>query len=104
MTNEQLSSLRRMVGEPSDDGGYTDTLLTSFYVAAGNDLNLAASAVWTDKASQYAELVNRSRSGDSDSLGQLHQQALTMADRYSKLGGGIEDTGRTTKFRPIVRP
>lgn len=63
--------------------GYTDIDLQSIITAEGG-VKQAAVFIWRAKAASYSSLVDVSESGSSRSLGQLHKQALTMADTIAK--------------------
>lgn len=80
-TADELAALRRAVDEPTNADPYSDTYLNFMIDALGVDP--AASVIWTNKAAQYASLVNVSESGSSRSLSDLHKNALAMAERFS---------------------
>lgn len=106
MTQDELdaiAAIRLMIGEPNDAGDYTDAKILSLW----HDLNEAdyavASELWSRKASQYAMLVDVKEGSSARSLGQLHQQALTMARHYGSIGTYGAAGARRTTTRAIER-
>jgi hypothetical protein len=102
---DKMDRLRRMTDE-FDTTTISAIDLADYINARNGDLNAAAYDIWMEKAATYAKLVNVSEAGSSRSLGDLHEQALTMAERYGKSSaliavGVVKPTART---RPIVRP
>lgn len=89
-TPEQITALRLMVGEPTDEAPWTDENLEALIDAADSNLNLAAFNVWTAKAATYAGMVDTTESGSSRKLSQLQEQALKMAGYYQDASGIIE--------------
>jgi Cdc6-like AAA superfamily ATPase len=98
-TADELAALRRAINEFDNLDPYTDDYLKSLIDVLGVDL--AASTVWTEKAAQYASLVNVSESGSSRSLSDLHKNALAMAERFSSVGAGASNRSYTVE---IERP
>lgn len=104
-TNDQYLRLRRMVGE-TGTSEYTNTDLEIFITEAEGDMNLAASRIWGEKASAYADLVNMSEAGSSRSNSDLFKHAKEQQEYFASISitGGEEAaavTGSTT--RRIVR-
>lgn len=103
-TDDERLQLRRMTGE-ADEDNYTNADLDIFIERAAGDLNAAASLLWGEKASSYADLVNISEAGSSRSNSDLFKHAIEQRDYFSALGGGVTPgsttTGSTT--RRIVR-
>lgn len=101
-----INALRLMIG--SSD--LTDQQLAVVLVETRDDtgefnLDRAAASIWRGKAAQYAELVNVSESGSSRSLGDLHKNALAMANMYdAKLAEIVLAGSRRSRTRAIVRP
>lgn len=107
LSDDQLAQLRRMIGEPNDAGGYTDTLLNAgaeAYLKDGAyDLRSYAGSIWEEKATQVAELVNISESGSSRSNAQVFDHYMAMAARYGT--SPIPSTAATYPMSTrIVRP
>lgn len=102
--NDDYLRLRRMTGE-DDSEKYTNADLEIFINDAGGDINLAASAIWAEKAADYADLVNQSEAGSSRSNSDLFKHAADQRDHFLAVagtGGGATSTATTT--RRIVRP
>lgn len=88
-TGEELLTFRDYINESDDTNGWTEGKLTS-YLTKYSTLYRAAAAVWSVKASGYAELVNVSESGSSRSLGDLFERAQRMASYYKGLADNEE--------------
>lgn len=101
-TNDDYLRLRRMTGE-DDSTKYTNTDLEIFINDAGGDLNAAASAIWAEKASDYADLVNVSEAGSSRSNSDLFKHAADMRDHYLSIASTTPTVPAATTTRPIVR-
>lgn len=106
-TNDDILRLRRMTGEVGSKT-YTETDLAEFISLAGSDLNLAASAIWREKASGYADLVNMTEAGSSRSNSDLFKHAKEQEATFlgASSGGGVDPaTGGSgwSTTRPIVR-
>jgi hypothetical protein len=102
-TNDDYLRLRRMTGEVGSKT-YADTDLDEFITTNGGDLNLAASEIWREKASAYADLVNMSEAGSSRSNSDLFAHAKQQEETYlaASSGGSVDSSGWSTT-RPIVR-
>jgi len=96
-TTEQIADLRRMVNEPTADT-YADADLGSRIDTSGS-LKAVAATIWTEKAAQYADLVDVQEGSSRRSLGKLHEQALAMASMY----GEPDTTRRQSRTRQIER-
>lgn len=101
--NDDYLRLRRMAGEVDSDT-YTNADLDIFIANASGDLNSAASLIWGEKASSYADLVNISEAGSSRSNSDLYKQAKQQEQYYS----GLADASATaaagySTTRPIKR-
>lgn len=96
-----LDRLRRMTGETEDNKGYTDTQLVAILAENGNSLNLAASVIWGEKASDYADLVNISEAGSSRSNSDLFKHASEQADRFRAIADG--ETGTALPLSSTTR-
>lgn len=79
-----IARLRRLIGEPDDTNGWTDSVLSDI-IDANDDLNTAAVEVWESKAAEAASLVDTTESGSSRRMSQLHDQAMRMATYYRGL-------------------
>lgn len=102
-TDDQYLRLRRMTGEVGSKT-YTNTDLDLYINDAAGDLNVAASRIWGEKASDYADLVNMTEAGSSRSNSDLFQHAKSQQEYFSALGGevAVVNTGSSTTRR-IVR-
>lgn len=81
--DEAVARLRPMVGEPDiPDANFTGDAL---WQVCGRHTTLegAAAEVWQTKAAMYAEMVSVSEGGSRRELGQLHSNALRMAQHYN---------------------
>lgn len=102
---EDISLLRRYVNELENVDPWTDEYLGTV-IDASPDLHTAASTIWTEKAAAYADLVDVQEGSSRRSLGDLHEQALSMR----KIFAGDDGTGagpesfRAARTRPIERP
>src|SRR5690554_4319407 len=99
-TEDDLARLRRMTGESDTDmSSYTDTELDQMLTNLGGDLNLAASRIWGEKASQYADLVNTTEAGSSRSNSDLFTHAKAQQDYFNSLSdnGVVATTSSTTR-------
>jgi hypothetical protein len=102
---EVIALLRRKIGE-SDEDTYTDEDLSALLDAASDDTDTVASAIWSEKASDFAELVDISEAGSSRKNSQLMKNAQEMAVFYgAKNESDILVPGRDRPTtRAIVRP
>lgn len=106
-TNDDVLKLRRMTGEVGSPT-YTDGDMMEFLTLAGDDINLAASGVWREKASAYADLVNMSEAGSSRSNSDLFKHAKEQEESFAAASsGGSGSSGGSDGWsttRAIVRP
>lgn len=94
---EQLRSLT--------DGAetFTDEQLQQILLTQG-DVKHAAVFVWRSMAASFSALVDVSESGSSRKLGDLHKQALTMADNIAKdIAAEAVVVGSVKRSRPAGR-
>lgn len=104
--NDDYLRLRRMSGE-TDSDSYTNTDLDTYLERAGGDMAGAASLIWGEKASDYADLVNQSEAGSSRSNSDLFKHAVEQRDYFNGIAvtpvipTGTEASTSTT--RRIVR-
>lgn len=103
--NDEYLRLRRMTGEADEAGSvYSNTDLDIFINDAAGDLNLAAAAIWREKAGNVADLVNMSEAGSSRSNSDLYKNAIDQAERYeAAAGAGTYDSTNSSTTRGIVR-
>jgi hypothetical protein len=94
-----LQVLRRLIDEP-DETTYSDVDLTTRINTAGNDLDVAALAVWEEKMAAASGFVNMSEGGSSRSLAQAFDHAQAMVT-YFKTKVGRQPGG--TVMRKITR-
>lgn len=103
-TEDELARLRRMTGETDTNlSTYTDTELEQMLDILAGDLNLAASRIWGEKASGYADLVNTSEAGSSRANSDLFTHAKAQQDYFSGISTGGVTTTSSSTTRPITR-
>ena len=102
-TEAEIARLRLMIAEP-DAEKYTDEAL-AVVIDESSDLNKAAFTIWSQKAASAAELVDISEGGSSRKLGDVYEQALTMAKFYSEQtpGGTDPDAPRYPRLSKLRR-
>lgn len=104
-TPTEITQLRRQVDEPTETE-YSDSALGAL-IDEGS-LTSASYRVWAEKAGRFAGLVNVSEAGSSQSLSDLHKNALKMADHYGDLLRSGSELPSPTSTAPtvtrIVRP
>lgn len=99
---DAIRRLRMLINQPDDVPPYTDEYLGELIDSFGGNINRSAATVWSQKASQYAELVNVQEGASRRELGSLYEQAMAMVRFYD---GGDGDFGRrSSRTRPITRP
>ena len=104
-TTADIETLRGMINEPDNAGGFDNTRLNTLLDANDQDLNAVAAQVWMLKASSAASLVDVSESGSSRKLSTLYTQALEMQKFYANGGTAVEAAGRArSRTRAIARP
>ena len=105
-TPEQIAALRLLIAEPADSATYTDAVLGAMIDAADDELNQAAYEVWVQKAAAAAELVDISEGGSTRKMGDIYEQALSMAKHFGgQVPGGVEpDAPRYTRLKKLARP
>jgi hypothetical protein len=99
-TEDTLARLRRMTGESDPDTtAYTDTELEQMLDEHNSDLNLAASRIWGEKASTYADLVNTTEAGSSRANSDLFAHAKQQQDYFNSISdsGVVTTTSSTTR-------
>lgn len=100
--NDDYLRLKRMTGE-DDSTKYTNADLEIFIRSAGGDINLAASTIWAEKASDYADLVNITEAGSSRSNSDLFKHAADMRDHFLSVSGPAVAAAKASTTRRIVR-
>lgn len=86
-TPEQITELRRMIGELENVAPWDNDYVSSL-IDASASLNVAAMRSWEQKAALYATMVDTAESGSSRRLSQLQDQALKMAAHYRRIADG----------------
>lgn len=88
MNRTDDEQVRAKLGEAIPSGGsdtdtmFTDEEIQDFLELGNGKVNAAAYYGWIEKAANYANLVNVNEGNAARELGELHKQALRMADRY----------------------
>lgn len=75
--------LRAMVAEVEDGSTFSDVDLATIISDNDGDLNLAAAAIWRQKAASFSALVDMQEGNSRRDLSDLMKNALQMADTYS---------------------
>ena len=89
-TAEEIAALRLLIAEPSDKL-YSDVTLGEFLDLYTNQYR-AAYEVWTQKAALTAGLVDITEGGSTRKMGDLHEQALSMAEQMRVRAISGDDT------------
>lgn len=80
---------------------YTDVQLGEILAVEGTHA-MAARRIWRTKAATTASMVDIAESGSSRALGNLHKQALAMADSFGQDVPAL-DAGKIKRSRRAVR-
>jgi hypothetical protein len=93
LTSDELTYLRQLISEPSEDNGWTDERIAELGPGAlqqdgSYDLRLYAAVLWEAKAAEAVTLVDTGESGSSRAMGQVFTHAKQMAERYRAPAGG----------------
>lgn len=96
--------LRRLIDEPSDSSDYPSAKLTEILQNHNGDLNLAAAAIWTEKAAKWSGLVDLQEGQTKRNLSDLMGNALTLAARFRDQANTGDTGQRPTTVSRIVRP
>jgi hypothetical protein len=103
---EVYEQLRRATGENDEESTYSDSDLDFYLDASGGEVNPAASDIWREKASNYAELTDIQEAGSSRKNSVLYDHAVQQMELYggSATGGdgGVPGVDWSTT-RSIVR-
>lgn len=106
-TAEEVAALRLLVAEPDDAPPYSDAVLSARLDAVSGNQDVLAYQIWTEKAAAAANLVDMSEGGSSRKMGDLSEQALTMAETFRKraLAGTTPPTDSAgTRVKRLTRP
>lgn len=103
-TPEEIARLRLLIAERSSEV-YTDEDLDTRLATADDDPNKVAYEIWTEKAAAAAELVDISEGGSSRKMGDVYEQALSMARHFGgQVSGGVEpDAPKYTRVSKLRR-
>ena len=106
-TAEDIAVVRANTNEPTEDH-YTDDQIGDVIDSYDGNIDAASAAIWRIKAGRYADLVDVQEGSSRRALGDLHEQALGMANVFAgqaASGGGVSVGGmRPGRTRPIERP
>lgn len=83
-TVAEIAALRLLIAEPDDAAPYDDATLNTRLTAALGKEYVLAYEIWTEKAAAAAGLVDVSEGGSSRKMGDVHEQALNMAEEMRK--------------------
>lgn len=96
-----------MIGEPDDTNGWTDEKIGDF-IDATSSLNLAASNIWSSKASKFSNMVDITESGSSRKMSGLLDNALKLAKSFREAevaeDNDVDPLANRPRTRAIVRP
>ena len=104
-TAEEIAALRLLIAEPDNTAPYDDVTLGARLDADGNQYE-TASQIWTEKAASAAGLVDMTEGGSTRKMGDLYEQALSMAKEF----GGLADSatsppnGASLRIKRLKRP
>lgn len=105
-TAQQIAALRLLIAEPEDVAPYDDATLNT-RLATSTEYALAYQ-IWTEKAASFAGLVDMSEGGSSRKMGDLYEQALSMAEQMRLRSLSPTTTpdgfGRGVRVRRLARP
>lgn len=103
---QEIAALRLLIAEPDNTAPYDDATL-GLIIDAATNIYAAAYEVWTQKAASTAGLVDISEGGSSRNMGDLHEQALSMAEqmRQRALADSQppDGSGAGTRIRKLTR-
>lgn len=99
MTNVDL--VRRNCNEPAGDSDFGDDVIQGLLDAhLKSSVNYASADLWRLKAAAMADLVDASEGNSRRSWSKSHEQALTMAKEFQRLG---DEASTPDKSRPSAR-
>lgn len=101
----EIAVVRANANEP-DATRFTDQQISDVIDSYSSDLNAATAQIWRVKAGRYADLADVQEGGSRRSLGDLHEQAITMAQTYeaAAAAAGVAGGRRPGRTRAIERP
>lgn len=102
-TDSLVIALRKLINQPDNTPPYDDGALLALLAVAGNDLNVAAAQIWSEKAASYSELVDVKEGSSSRNLGDLYEQAIAMHAHFRGLTPAVA-SARRTRVNRIERP
>jgi hypothetical protein len=88
MNRTSAEQVRALIGEAIPSGGsaadtmFTDAEIEDFLELGFTNVRAAAYYGWIEKAANYSNLVNVNEGNAARELGELHRQALRMAERF----------------------
>lgn len=103
-TPEEIAALRLMVAEPNDVAPYTDAVLGAMLDAVSGESIGVAATVWEQKAAAAANLVDMSEGGSSRKMGDLYEQALSMAAHFAARVPPDGSAVKGARLHKLVRP
>lgn len=102
-----IASLRLLIAEPDNVEPYTDAALGAFLDETDNEY-AAAYEVWVQKAASAAGLVDVTEGGSSRKMGDLHEQALSMAETFRQRAVSAtqppDGSGAGVRIKRLTRP
>lgn len=106
-TAEEIAALRLLIAEPDDIAPYDDAALSTLLDNSTNSF-LIAYEIWTQKAAATAGLVDVSEGGSSRKMGDLYEQALSMAEQMRQRAISAtnppDGLGTGIRIRKLTRP
>lgn len=103
-TDEQLKTLRRMIGDEVAPNLYSDADLAAYLNANAGDFTITAGKIWREKAATYAKSVDISEAGSSRKMSDMFDNALAMAKWYEdQTAPPVVTTVLPSTTRRIVR-
>lgn len=105
-TADEIAALRLLISEPTNAEPYTDAKLGARLDAADGDADQVAYDIWTEKAARFAQFVDVSEGGSSRKMGDLYEQALSMASVFADrvTTGTAPPSGLGTRVKRLTRP
>jgi hypothetical protein len=82
-TPGNLALLRLHIAEFDSAEPWTDDVLSEVLTRLSDNMNLAASELWSMKAARYSSLVSVTEAGASRDLNKLFDHAAAMAKMYA---------------------
>lgn len=102
-----IDDLRALASLNETDQVYTVAKLNVYLIESGQNVDLAAARIWSEKAANAAGLVNMQEGTSRRELSKLYEQAIAMSNffrtRATTGDGGVVEPGRYSKVRSIER-